>query len=463
MPDIVRPTPQTSIPNVNNYAYSPPKNNANTQYNYNSSNGGGINLTNATNVLNGVSESVNGASTSILGSSLGGAVSGASVGTLITPGIGTGIGALIGAVGGLFGSLAQRMRQKKQQKYNEQQVEKQNQFNAEQAELANQRTRENMELANQLQNSTYDSYYSYGAQVRQMKNAGLNPASMYNQGTQGVGGSASSPSSPSASSSALASTPLASDAEMQGALTNQAHLQLDALSVGANNTRTLADATRISIDNATANQRNISEILKNYAEIERLHKAGMLDETTAHKISTMLSAELENVQTNTRLTSITADNTSEVMQSTALNNKASATNNYSSANLNKQKTETEKFGTDLEKYKSFRENLNFQDMRDQFTICNDICDRYGIDRRYRQNIRDLIQNVAQKSGVDLINIGAKTLFSWLDFANWKSIFVANKFTKSSEKIAEQQLQKIQELASGSCGIQHGGWSCRAHS
>ena len=42
MPDtIVRPQPQTQIPDTNNYAYSPPKNDANIQYNYNSSNGSG--------------------------------------------------------------------------------------------------------------------------------------------------------------------------------------------------------------------------------------------------------------------------------------------------------------------------------------------------------------------------------------------------------------------------------------
>lgn len=447
MPDpIIRPQPQNQV--SGNYAYDPFKNGnpqVSEQKTYNSSNASGVNFTNATNYADAGLQAMNSSTTSVGASTIAGGISGASLGTMIVPGLGTAIGAGIGALGGLVGSLFKRHREKKNREYNEQQIEKQNEFNAQEAEKANERTRENMLLANDLQNANYEKYYSYEAQVRQMKEAGLNPASMYNQGTQGVGGNVSASASPSASSAGAASTPLSNDAEIQGAATNLAHLQLDALSVGASNTRTLADATRISIDNSTANQRNISEILKNYAEIERLKKAGMLDDATSNKINAMLSAELSNVYENTRLTSITADNTESVMKSTANSNNASATNSLASAGLSKQKTATEAYNTDEMKYKSLRENLTFQDQRDQFTIANDICDKYGIDRRYRQNIRDLIQNVAQKSGVDLINLTAKTLFSWLDFANWKTIFAAHKYTKSSEAIAEKQLEQQMKL------------------
>ena len=219
MPDtIIRPQPQTQI--TGNYAYDPFRNGnpeVQEQKTYNSANGSGINYTNATNYADAGLNAMNTSSTSIGASTIAGGVSGASVGTMIAPGIGTAIGAGIGALGGLIGSLFKRHREKKNREYNEKQIEKQNAFNAEQAELANERNRENMLLANDLQNANYEKYYSYEAQVQQMKDAGLNPASMYSQGTQGVGGSVSSPSSPSASSSGAASTPLANDAEIQGA------------------------------------------------------------------------------------------------------------------------------------------------------------------------------------------------------------------------------------------------------
>ena len=115
MPDtIIRPQPQTQI--NGNYAYDPFKNGnpeVQEQKTYNSSNGSGINYTNATNYADAGLNAMNTSTTSIGASTIAGGVSGASVGTMIAPGIGTAIGAGIGALGGLIGSLFKRHREKK--------------------------------------------------------------------------------------------------------------------------------------------------------------------------------------------------------------------------------------------------------------------------------------------------------------------------------------------------------------
>lgn len=399
------------------------------------------NMTNATNYASIANNSAAASGVSYFGGALSGAATGASVGSLV-PGIGTAVGAVTGALAGVFGAAANNYRQKKAQEYNERQIAKQNAYNSEQAELAHKRQLEQMDYAQAIENAQYEKYYSPAAQKQQLKDAGLSVGSMYATGYQGTSvPSAPAATSPSASSVGAASMPVDSSATLSGVGIDNAHLQLDALSVGANNTRTLADATRISIDNTTANQKNVSEILKNYAEIERLKKAGLLDDATANRITTMLDHDIANVDANTALTTTTAENTAAVMQSTARNNNASAIEHNASSGLKTQQTKTEQYQSDNMRFISYQNNLKWTTEKQRYQISRDICDKYGIDKRFASDVSELITSVAKNSGVELIKVGAQTLFSWLDFSNWKSIFVANKFTDAQRDIAAQNLEQ----------------------
>lgn len=438
--------------------------NASSNYSSNSYNGSGVHFDNATNYAQMASDNFQASSTSgIVGkSALAGIGSGAAIGGTIgsiIPGVGTAIGGAVGSViGGLIGLFTGRKRKKENEKA---QREAQQKADANQT-LAYERTMELQRQQQDAQQAYYDKNFSYKAQVQQMKDAGLNPASMYSQGTQGSGGSVgSAPSVSSADTIQPYYKDVGSPSQSAGMFTNAvnggvsdmlgaANLELSALSTGANNTRTLADAAGISIDNQSRNLRNVSEILKTFAEIDKLKASGKLDETQANKITSLLQHEIDNIQENTRLTSITADNTEAVMESTAANNNASASEHYASTGLKKQQTATEKHNTENARFNSYRNDLAWTSEKNQHLISLDLAAKCGLDSKYSAAIAKALNSAANQAGISLVDVPTKTIFSWFDFGNWKNIFTTKMFTSSNEsmfheKLAEDMRQFSEEM------------------
>lgn len=280
-----------------------------------------------------------------------------------------------------------------------------NEFNAREAEKQRQ--------AQANAQAQQERYNSEQAQVSRLKQAGLNPALLYGGATSsgGIGSMDSAAASPSSY------TPTGQQADMLGAISAAADMDLKRAQIDNLNTNTQSqgeDVVSKSVQNKYVDSKSNVELLQMLQNLENLKKQGALSDKDLEwydKIKTsaldQIKSQIDNWTSQNELNKANADyvsgaKTNETQANADYVSGAKTDESKSQAQLNLEKAKTEstirKLNLSSELRNYAEKALAQSQIKNNTAVRNEILRKYGLDKSESDLIEEALDKVGLSKG-----------------------------------------------------------------